>query len=110
MCRGGFGPDEIALHGSHTYYWCAGVPVPPGSLGRLPWTTRMDLSLDYRPTLKYVGHGLDFNLAVFNVFNHQTPLFINDFFGTTSSPNSEYGSVENFTPPRSVRLSVAYDY
>jgi hypothetical protein len=110
MCRGGYGPDQIALHGSHTYYFCGGVPVPPGSLGRLPWTTRMDLSLDYRPTLKYVGHGLDFNLAVFNVFNHQTPLFINDFFGTTSSPNSEYGSVENFTPPRSVRLSVAYDY
>ncbi|HEV2268583.1 MAG TPA: TonB-dependent receptor [Steroidobacteraceae bacterium] len=110
MCRGGYGPGQIALYGSHTYYWCGGVPVPPGSLGRLPWTTRMDLSLDYKPTLKYVDHGLDFNIAVFNVFNHQTPLFINDFFGTTSSPNSEYGSVENFTPPRSVRLSVAYDY
>jgi hypothetical protein len=110
MCRGGFGPDQIALHGSHTYYWCGGVPVPPGSLGRLPWTTRLDLSLDYKPTLKYVDHGLDLNVAVFNVFNHQTPLFINDFFGTTAAPNSEYGNVENFTPPRSVRLSIAYDY
>ncbi|HEY1889762.1 MAG TPA: TonB-dependent receptor [Steroidobacteraceae bacterium] len=110
MCRGGFGPTQIALHGSHTYYWCGGVPVPPGSLGRLPWTTRLDLSLDYKPTLKYLDHGLDFNVAVFNVFNHQTPLFINDFFGTTSSPNSEFGNVENFTPPRSVRLSVAYDF
>jgi hypothetical protein len=66
--------------------------------------------LDYKPTLKYVDHGLDLNVAVFNVLNRQTPLFINDFFGTTSSPNSEYGSVNNFTPPRSVRLSIAYDY
>ena len=110
MCRGGYGPSQVALHGSHTYYWCGGVPVPPGSLGRLPWTTRLDLNLDYRPSFKWADHRLDFNAAVFNVFNHQTPLFINDFFGTTISPNSEYGNVENFTPPRSVRLSVAYDY
>ncbi|HZT01956.1 MAG TPA: TonB-dependent receptor [Steroidobacteraceae bacterium] len=108
MCRGGYGPDQIALHGSHTYYFCAGVPVPPGSLGRLPWTTRLDLTMDYKPS--FAHHNLDFNVAVFNVFNHQTPLFINDFFGTTANPNSEYGNVENFTPPRTVRLSVAYDY
>ena len=108
LCRGGYGPDELALHGSHTYYWCGGVPVPPGSLGRLPWTRRVDLSVDYKPS--WAEHKLDFNLAVFNVFNSQTPLFINDFFHTTASPNPEYGSVENTTPPRSVRFSVSYDF
>jgi hypothetical protein len=36
-------------------------------------------------------------------------LFINDFFGSYGS-NPSYGSVENYTAPRSVRLSVAYDF
>ncbi|MGH8318392.1 MAG: TonB-dependent receptor [Steroidobacteraceae bacterium] len=110
MCRGGYGPDQEALHGSHTYYWCDGVPVPPGSLGRMPWTTRLDLNVDYKPSWNWADHRLDFNAAVFNVLNKQTPLFINDFFGTSFSPNPDYGSVENYTPPRSVRFSVAYDY
>ena len=108
MCRGGYGPDQLALHGSHTYYWCGGVPVPPGSLGRMPWTKRVDLSVDYKPA--WAQHKLDFNLAVFNVFNSQTPLFINDFFGTTTSPNPQYGTILNTTPPRSVRFSVSYDF
>ncbi|HLI18313.1 MAG TPA: TonB-dependent receptor [Rhodanobacteraceae bacterium] len=108
MCRGGYGPDQLALHGSHTYYWCGGVPVPPGSLGRMPWTKRVDLSVDYKPA--WAQHKLDFNLAVFNVFNSQTPIFINDFFLTTSSPNPEYGIIENSTPPRSVRFSVSYNF
>lgn len=110
MCRGGYGPTEQALHGSHTYYWCGGVPVPPGSLGRLPWTSHLDLNLDYKPAWKWADHRLDFNVAVFNVLDRQTPLFINDFYHTSSQPNAAYGSVENYTPPRNVRLSVAYDF
>jgi len=110
MCRGGYGPDQVALHGSHTYYWCGGVPVPPGSLGRLPWTSHLDLNLDYKPAWKWADHKLDFSVAVFNVLNRQTPLFINDTFHSTGSPNPDYGSVENYTPPRNVRLSMAYDF
>jgi outer membrane receptor for ferrienterochelin and colicin len=108
LCRGGYGPDQLALHGSHTYYWCGGVPVPPGSLGRLPWTKRLDLNVDYKPA--FADHKLDFNLAVFNVFNNQQALFINDFFGTTSSPNPDFGRLENTQPPRSVRFAVSYDF
>ena len=110
MCRGGYGPDQEALHGSHTYYWCGGVPVPPGSLGRLPWTSRLDLNLDYKPGWGWADHRLDFNVAVFNVLDRQTPLFINDFYHTSTQPNAAYGSVENYTPPRNVRLQVAYDF
>ncbi|MGH8156068.1 MAG: Oar protein, partial [Rhodanobacteraceae bacterium] len=108
LCRGGYGPDQLALHGSHTYYWCGGVPVPPGSLGRMPWTRRVDLSVDYKPA--WADHKLDFNLAVFNVFNSQPPIFINDFFLTTQNPNPEYGIIENSEPPRSVRFSMSYDF
>ncbi|MEO9077844.1 MAG: TonB-dependent receptor [Rhodanobacter sp.] len=108
LCRGGYGPDQLALHGSHTYYWCGGVPVPPGSLGRLPWTHSLDLNADYRPM--WAAHKLDFNLAVFNVFNRQQALFRNDFYGTTQNPNSDFGRLQDTQAPRMVRFSMAYDF
>jgi hypothetical protein len=106
LCRGHYGPTE--LNGSGTYYWCGGKPVPPGSLGRLPWTHQLSLNVDYKP--KWADHKLDFNLAVFNVFNEQTTVFYNDFFGTTASPNPDYGRVQDTLPPRSVRFQVSYDF
>jgi hypothetical protein len=108
LCRGGYGPDEEALHGSHTYYWCGGHPAPPGSLGKTPWVHSVDLNMDYRPA--WADHKLDFNLAVFNVLNDQTTIFYNDFYGTTASPNPDYGRVQDTRPPRSVRFSIAYDF
>jgi hypothetical protein len=106
LCRGHYGPDQEA--GSGTYYWCGGVPVPPGSTGRLPWTQRLDLSLDYKP--KWAHHKLDFNLGIFNVFNSQRPLFINDFYGTTDNPNPDFGSYNNTQVPRYFRFSMSYDF
>jgi hypothetical protein len=108
LCRGGYGPNEDALHGSHTYYWCGGKPVPPGSLGNTPWVHSVDLNLDYRPA--WADHKLDFNLAAFNVLNDQTTVFYNDFYGTTSSPNPDYGRIQDTRAPRSVRFSIAYDF
>ena len=108
MCRGYYGPTQVALHGSHTYFWCGGEPVPPGSLGLTPWVHEYDVSLDYRPA--WADHKLDFNFAVFNVFNEQTPIFYNDVFGSTNSPNPNYAQIQDVRPPRSVRFSVAYDF
>ncbi len=108
LCRGGYGPNQLALHGSHTYYWCGGEPVPPGSLGRLPWTHQVGLNVDYKPG--WADHKLDFNLAVFNLLDQQTPVFYNDFYGTTSSPNPDFGRVQDTLSPRYVRFSVAYDF
>ena len=68
----------------------------------------MDLNVDYKPD--WAERKLDFNLAVFNVFNQQTPLFYNDFFGSTISPNPNFGQVQDTLPPRSVRFSVSYDF
>ena len=67
-----------------------------------------DVSLDYRPA--WADHKLDFNFAVFNVFNEQTPIFYNDVFGSTNSPNPNYAQIQDVRPPRSVRFSVAYDF
>jgi hypothetical protein len=108
LCRGYYGPNQVALHGSHTYYYCGGQPVPPGSLGYTPWVHEYDLSLDYRPA--WADHKLDFNIAVFNLFNNQTPVFYNDVYGSTNSPNPNYAQIQDTRPPRSVRFSVAYDF
>jgi len=108
LCRGYYGPNQVAAHGSHTYYWCGGQPVPPGSLGFTPWVHEYGLSLDYRPA--WADHKLDFNVAVFNVLNEQTPVFYNDVYGSTKSPNPNYGQIQDVRSPRSVRFSVAYDF
>ncbi|MEO8748121.1 MAG: TonB-dependent receptor [Rhodanobacter sp.] len=108
MCRGAYGPNQLALHGSHTYYWCGGKPVPPGSLGRMPWTKLLNLTADYKPL--WAGRKLDFNLAMFNVFNSQTAVFIDDSFRSTQNSNSDFGRLLNTQAPRMMRFSVSYDF
>lgn len=108
LCRGYYGPDEVRLHGSSTFYWCGGKPASPGSLGRTPWDISLDLNLDYRP--QWAGGKLDFNMAVFNVFNRKTPLFYNDVFSATYAPNPDYGKVQDTRAVREVRFIMAYDF
>jgi len=100
--------EQKAVNGSNTYYWCGGKPVPPGSLGRLPWNHQLNLSVDYRPD--WADRKLDFNLGIFNVFNNQVALYYGDSFRSTTSPRVDYGRILDSTPPRYVRLSVAYDF
>ena len=109
LCRGYYGPDQVAAHGSHTYYWCGGQPVPPGSLGFTPWVHEYGLSLDYRPA--WADHKLDFNVAVFNVLNEQTPVFYNDVYRIDQQSEPELCDRSRMCgSPRSVRFSVAYDF
>jgi hypothetical protein len=108
LCRGYYGPDEVKLHGSSTYYWCGGKPVPPGSLGWTPWVYNLDLNLDYKP--EWAGRKLGFNLAVFNVLNRKTPLFYNDVFSATYSPNPDYRKVQDTRQPREVRVTMSYNF
>lgn len=108
LCRGHYGPDELALHGSGTFFWCAGKPAPPGSHGRLPWTRRLNLSVDYKPA--WASHKLDFTAEVFNVLDSQRPVFLNDVFGTTNNPNADYGRLENTQSPRFIRVSASYNF
>ncbi len=108
LCRGYYGPDEIKLHGSSTFYWCGGKPVPPGSLGRLPWTRQLDMNVSYKPA--WADHKLRFEVEVFNVFNNQKPTFINNLYLSTQNPNPDYGRPNNTQAPRFARFSVSYDF
>ncbi|MGH8126185.1 MAG: TonB-dependent receptor plug domain-containing protein [Rhodanobacteraceae bacterium] len=108
-CIGHYGPDQTDPLGyGSDYHWCGGKPSPLGSRGSMPMTRILDLNFDYRPG--WADHRLDFNLAVFNVFNSQTPTLLDDRYGTTESPNPDFMKIEASESPRVVRFSMAYDF
>ena len=107
----GYYPDQTsggAGYGS-AYFYCNNVLAPRGSAGRGEWQRTLDLNLEYRPV------ALDGKFAVkadvFNLFNAHTVTEINE----TGEDNpgvqaAEYRLPTGFVAPRSVRLSVSYDF
>lgn len=100
---------------SGAFHMCYGEPSPRGSLGTLPWTYTMDLGVQWRPA--FAGNNLSFNLNVFNVFNQQRTITVNEtsvggaVTGTSGgSPNNMYQGVLATSPPRYTRLSMQYDF
>ena len=109
ICQGLYGPNQTDPNGyGSDYHWCGGVPSPIGSNGFMPWVHIYNFNLDYKP--KWAGSKLDFGLAIFNVFNKQTPTLKDDTYGTTDTPNNDYNEVQASEAPRMVRLTIAYDY
>ncbi|MEN9868766.1 MAG: hypothetical protein RL748_4356, partial [Pseudomonadota bacterium] len=98
--------DENLGYGAE-YYFCAGKLVPRGSIGRLPWEKRLDMSLSYKPNLL---KGLAIKADVFNLFNSQTPTARREFYddGTGEGILANYGEGRGFTAARSVKLTVEY--
>jgi hypothetical protein len=78
----------------------------------------LNLGVHYRPA--FADNKLGFNLDIFNVLNQQRaqqvdPSYPSSFVDSVAHPNTMY--VNNYygqplftTPPRTVRLSVTYDY
>ena len=83
--------------------------MPRGTAGRLPWTYQVDLSFAYTPQW---AEGLTAKMDVFNVFNEQEPIAVDDRAedGTTGSPVSTYLVPRAFQQPRSVQFSVVYNF
>ncbi len=108
-CLGYFGPDKTNPGGGYgpDYHWCRGEPSPPGRDFN-PWTYRLDMGVQYAPSyLKGFKVGLD----VFNVTDSQGTL--QTIANRMSSPNrvsNTYGRTRFLQDPRTVRLSVSYDY
>jgi outer membrane receptor for ferrienterochelin and colicin len=113
----GGGGDPTGYNGGGTgnYHWCNGKRVPPGSDGHTPWTELLNLGVHYRPA--FADHKLGFNLDVFNALNQQRALQTDpsnpaafDQVTNTLYINSYYHQPLFTEPPRTVRLSVTYDY
>jgi hypothetical protein len=107
----GFYPDqnnEGASYGN-SHFFCNGTLVPRGSVGRTPWQKTLDLNLEYRP--EALAGKFAVKADVFNVFNAHTVTEVSetgeDAPGVAAA---EYRLPTAFEAPRSVRLSVSYDF
>jgi len=122
-CLGYYGPtgtgDPTGYNalGSGNYHWCGGKLVKPGDPGHTPWTFPINVGVQYSPV--FAEHKLAFRLDVFNLLNQQKPLQTNavgesGFNGSATNPivyiNNRYGEAVFWEDPRTVRLTVSYDY
>jgi outer membrane receptor protein involved in Fe transport len=82
-----------------------GVAVPPGSRGRFPWTILVDLGTTYSPKAL---NGLKFGLDVFNLLNQRKPQSAVEI--AEGPAGNSYNKVISYSAPRTVRLSVKYDF
>jgi len=107
---GSYGPDQADPAGyGIAYHYYQGQPAPPGSQGRLPWQKQLDLGLAWRPS--FAEHRLSLNLDVFNVFNSQAVLWRYPYSELDpGQPDPLYRAASVRQDPRSLRVSVSYDY
>lgn len=85
--------------------------ISRGSVGRTPWTHTLDLNVAYKPTWM---EGLQFKMDVFNVFNADKVISVNevgeDASGSPTNVANTYLTPTAFQTPRSVRFMVQYDF
>lgn len=98
--------NDATGYGSE-FFFCNDKATPRGTLGRMPWDTRLDLNLAYSPRLL---KGLILRADVFNVFNRQIGQNQTESYNTGKSVNALYGNVISYTAPRSVKLTAEYSY
>ena len=96
----GYGPS---------YMFCGGKPAPRGSLGRMPFEKKLDLSLTYKPaSLNRLLVGGD----VFNVTNDEGILTRQETYDANGDGaiSGNYGEVRQYATPRYVKLRVEYNH
>lgn len=105
----GTSPTQGDVDYGSSYFYCNGVATPRGSQGNLPWDKRLDLNVVYKPASV---KGLAVKADVTNVFNAQTPQKVDESYNNNvdNAISATYDRIISLTPPRSVRLSVSYDY
>ncbi|XHS79692.1 TonB-dependent receptor plug domain-containing protein [Burkholderiaceae bacterium UC74_6] len=84
--------------------------VPRGTAGHAPINKRLDMNVTYRPN---AVKGLMARLDIFNVFNSQIPTYYTETHETNADPTSipqSYGQVGNYTAPRSMKVTVSYEF
>ena len=91
------------------YFWCGGKPAPRGSLGRLPFEKRLDLSFAYKPV---VLKGISFKVDIFNALNAQGILARQETYddGSGDGISSNYSEGRTFQFPRTMKFSVEYHH
>ncbi|WP_337878637.1 TonB-dependent receptor [Rheinheimera sp.] len=80
--------------------------VPRGSVGRTPWTFKVDLSANY--SFELGGVDMRATLNIYNVLDSQEIVSVNEHYeaGTAGSRNEFYGAAYSWQAPRSVQLGL----
>lgn len=101
--------DYIYYNGPY-YFFVNGEPSPRGSHGNLPWTTKIDLGLTWRPA--FADGKLQVRGDVFNVLDRQTVQNQLDYYENPSigSIYAQANRVVSYQAPRSYRFQVRYDF
>lgn len=103
------GPDpEAAGYGWESFY-CGGVAVPRGTSGRTESTRNVDLNVRYTPI--WAGGNLTLGVDVFNVFNFQRKLELDQ----EGESDERFASPSYLLPvlyqtPRYFQFSARYDF
>ncbi len=101
------GTGEDIYGGYNQFFYCDGAAAPRGSEGRLPWSYSLDLSAVYKPA---AIKGLAVRADVFNVLNTQKVLSVDEQFEDLSGYLPTYSRPIAYSEPRSVRLTMSYDF
>lgn len=105
-----FGFHPVNSGYGNSYFYCQGEQVPRGTAGRLPWTKSLDLNVAWTPA--FADKKLTFKVDVFNVFNSQDAINVNES-GEDAAGNWQpnvWKSATRYQTPRSVRFMVQYDF
>ncbi|WP_337840778.1 TonB-dependent receptor [Rheinheimera sp.] len=108
----GYPDDDPMVYGSYgdTFYLYDPVSdtysfVPRGSIGRTPWSFKLDLSANYMFELG--GVDMRATLNIFNVLDSQEIESINEHYETTPGvKNQYYGAAYTWQEPRSIQLGL----
>lgn len=111
-CLGFYGADKTnpGLSYGGYYHFCDGKPTPPGTKHN-PWEYTLDLGVQYRPT--WADRKLNIAMNVRNVFNRQS---VRQTYAQYGGGNPYWPTMQDdpmpvaWTTPRTVELSVSYDY
>ncbi|WP_066964308.1 TonB-dependent receptor [Microbulbifer sp. Q7] len=99
-------------YGEVSFYDEQGNPTPRGSVGNLPWTKQLDLSLAYRMPL-FEGD-LVLKGTIYNALNDDAALDVNEIRSTQGSDglvvNPDYGLTEMRSRARYFSLVARYDF
>jgi hypothetical protein len=88
--------------------WDKNVAAPRGTMGRYAWTKTLDMNLAYKP--KFLA-GLMLKVDVFNVFNSQDVVKLNEQYNSGAGTiSTTYNSVAIYGAPRSMRLSAEFNH
>lgn len=108
-CGEGVGPKVIDPETGETIPYSIDDSLHPrGSSGRVPWTTTLDLRLDYTPKW---ANGVRMGLIVKNVLNSKDYYRVQDVWDNESGGKLyNYKHPRSFVDPRTVTFTVGYDF